>query len=171
MKRVLFAAVCWGMLLSMGEARAAVVCGPGTHASIASNEVPDYSFCLPDENLGDEDDRSDANPPAEPVWETRWGAIATGDGAYGAALQYPNEQAARERASSECQARTHGQPCRVRLTFRDQCAALAGGDAGSVAFSAATEERATALAIKRCAENTAHCRILYSGCSLPERSQ
>lgn len=171
-----FPAILFGAaLLAPGDGHAQYVCAPGTHSTTSAWEVPNASFCAPDEDPG-EDPREDgdnrgaeeAGPPPEPVWETRWGAIATGEGSFGTALRYPSEQAARNRAIAECQAQSKGKPCRVRLAFNDQCAALAGGDTGSIAFRSATAERAEKLAVSNCSKHTSNCQVIYSGCSLPE---
>jgi len=173
-KFVFLAILLCAALLPLDAAHAQYVCMPGTHSTTGAWEVPNASFCAPDEDQGEDresQDTNDASPPPEPVWETRWGAIATGEGTFGTAISYPSEQAARNRATLECQAQTNGKPCRVRLAFHNQCAALAEGDAGSIAFSSATVERAEQLAIANCSEHTSNCQIIYSGCSLPELSK
>jgi hypothetical protein len=157
------------------QAHAGVVCPPGTYSRIASHEVPDYSFCSPVEDDGDDSDTDSSDmqaPPAsEPQWEERWGAIATGEGAYGAGLSFATEQAAINRAMSECTAHTKGKPCRVRQTFHNQCAALAGGDAGSIAWTSGEVAAAKQKAVAACSQHTKNCAVLYSGCSYPERVQ
>ena len=169
-RTVILAAAFFASTLPLSNARAQVVCGPGTHSVLGQHQVPDYSFCAPDENQGNDDSGADsASPPPEPVWKTRWGAIATGEGVYGTALSLSDEQAARVRAMGECQA--SGKPCRIRLTFHNQCAALASGNAGSIAFAAATLQRARDLAVQNCSKHTSNCRVFYSGCSLPEQVQ
>lgn len=173
-RRIFFAALLWATLAPLGTAHAQYVCMPGTHSTTGAWEVPNASFCAPDESQGDDRESrgtNDASPPPEPVWETRWGAIATGEGSFGTAVSYPSEQAARSRATLECQAQSNGKPCRVKLAFYNQCAALAGGDTGSIAFGSATEERAKNLAVTNCSKHTSNCRVIYSGCSLPELSR
>ena len=170
-RSIFLAALLWATLAPVGTAHAQYVCMPGTHSTTGAWEVPNSSFCAPDENQdnsGEDRSTDDEAPAPEPVWETRWGAISTGAGSFGTALGYPSEQAARSRATLECQAQSNGMPCRVKLAFNNQCAALAGGDTGSIAFSSATVERAKDLAVTNCAKHTSNCRIVYSGCSLPE---
>ncbi len=158
------------LALSARDARAQYVCAPGTYSVLGSLEVPNASYCAPMEDYGDDAHAKtdDGPPPPEPVWEDRWGAIATGEGSFGTALNYASESDARTRAIFECQVQGNGSPCRVRLTFYNQCASLASGDAGSIAYSAATEEQAKESAVARCADHTANCHVTYSGCSLPE---
>lgn len=159
----------WTVLVPIDAAHAQYTCAPGSYSVTGAIDVPNSSYCAPIKDDGYEDDaQSEESPPPEPVWETRWGAIATGEGFFGTALNYSSEQAARDRANSECQTQSNGKPCRVRLAFSNQCASLAAGDTGSIAFSAATEERSKDLATSHCSERTTNCQILYSGCSLPE---
>lgn len=153
------------------EAQAQYICGPGSHSTIGGMTVPDASFCAADET--DDGEQPNVAPDAEtrqPVWETRWGAIATGPGTFGAGLNFADEDSARAQALTECQGLGDRQPCRVRLAFDNQCAVLAAGDDGSIAFGAATVERARALAGTRCSEHTSNCKIIYSGCSLTEQT-
>jgi hypothetical protein len=156
-----------------GAAFAQYVCAPGSHSVTGNWDVPNSSFCAPDADVGDagtEDDTS-TQPAPEPQWEERWGAIATGEGAYGAGLSFATEQAAINRALSECTAHTKGKPCRVRQTFHNQCAALAGGDAGSIAWTSGEVATAKQKAVAACSQHTKNCEVLYSGCSYPERVQ
>ena len=116
-------------------------------------------------------DGSSAPAVVEPQWEERWGAIATGEGAFGAGLSFSTEQGAIYRALSQCAAHTKGKPCRVRQTFHNQCAALAGGDTGSIAWSSSEVGIAKQKAVAACSQHTKNCEVLYSGCSYPERVQ
>lgn len=174
MKKIFCSLVLLSLAGFADQTHAGVVCPPGTYSRIASHEVPDYSFCSPVEDDSDDSDGydNDMTPPAaEPQWEERWGAIATGEGAFGAGLSFSTEQGAIDRALSECVAHTKGKPCRVRQTFHNQCAALAGGDAGSIAWSSSEVGIAKQKAVAACSQHTKNCEVLYSGCSYPERVQ
>lgn len=175
MKNTLLAISFFGLTLFGVDAHAQVVCAPGSYSVLGGVEVPNASYCAP--MATDDDDDSDsyggtsAPEAPEPQWETRWGAIATGEGAYGAGLSFATEQGAIDRALSECKAHTKGKPCRVRQTFHNQCAALAGGDAGSIAWSSSEVGIAKQKAVAACSQHTKNCEVLYSGCSYPERVQ
>ncbi|GEM_PF-1891777 len=172
MKKLRFlslAAPAFGLAcIGSDHANAQVVCGPGTHSTIAGYQVPDYSYCALDEVVPVEPVQA---PPPEPVWEDRWGAITTGEGSYGTAQDFRTEAGAINRAVLECQASSNGKPCRVRLTYYNQCAALASGDGGSIAFSNASEQGAQSAALNACKQHTTNCQVVWSGCSLPVQVQ
>lgn len=173
MKSAFLAILFCGLTLCCVEAHAQA-CPPGTYSVLGGVDVPNGSYCAPmqsDDDDPDSYDGSSAPAVVEPQWEERWGAIATGEGAFGAGLSFSTEQGAIDRALSECVAHTKGKPCRVRQTFHNQCAALAGGDTGSIAWSSSEVGIAKQKAVAACSQHTKNCEVLYSGCSYPERVQ
>jgi hypothetical protein len=107
---------------------------------------------------------------APPVrWATRWGAIAvnTQTGALGSGAGRQTRGYAKQAALANC-----GDGCKIELTYRNQCAALASGERFHASASAATIEEASQLAMKECGKGGVRdCEITYSECSLPERIQ
>jgi hypothetical protein len=110
-------------------------------------------------------------PERLPRWEARWGAIATANGAFGAAKGMSSKAAAVSNALSQCRERSAGQPCSEKIVYYNQCAALAWGDGGNTAFRAPAITDAEASALAECVENTGNCQIFYSGCSYPEEAR
>jgi Domain of unknown function (DUF4189) len=129
--------------------------------------------------------RSDANPlgcvpdpqadnngqPAQPSgrWETRWGAIATDGtvGRFGAVINYSSKRQAVKAAMKQCIANGGGKACKSRISFYNQCAAIAWGNDSNYVQGAETIEIASRLALEACDKLTANCKIAYAQCSLP----
>lgn len=97
-----------------------------------------------------------------------WGALAIDSNqgrAWGWAIDYPNVQAAQQRALAEC-----GQNCRVVMTFSDQCAAYAADQTrGSTIYGWAkdnTNARAKNRALNACREHGGKsCALRVWGCT------
>lgn len=113
--------------------------------------------------------------PQQPItqqvnWASRWGAIAIsyGAGHSGSAAGQESSHDAKHLALRNCNV-NGTTDCKVALTYRDQCAALAWGGGFSAPASAATIEEASLLALHSC--GAGECKIVYSECSLPERIQ
>lgn len=100
--------------------------------------------------------------------ESRWGAIALGGNGFGATRGRPSEETAVSGALRQCEESGGAGECRIRLTYRNQCAAYASGDNREVGVAYAdTVEKASKLAKRSCSEATGNCRIQYAACSLP----
>ncbi|MBJ7442459.1 MAG: DUF4189 domain-containing protein [Sphingopyxis sp.] len=117
---------------------------------------------------------SDAPAPAEPVWASRWGAIAIGSTATGNGTGFSTNQksknAAVKAALQQCLDAKGGETCRSEIfSYQDQCAVVAWGAAAYSAWSAATISEAAALAMERCSKLTEDCQVYYSACSYPVR--
>jgi Domain of unknown function (DUF4189) len=110
--------------------------------------------------------------PADPgpEWATRWGAIATGKGAFGTANNLSSARKAEKAALNQCKA-NGGKDCKINLSFGNQCAALAWGTASNYVEPAADILLAENGALKSCGEVTQDCKIFYSACSYPERKR
>lgn len=106
------------------------------------------------------------NPGQE--WQTRWGAIALTDGAFGTSSNQPSKRLAKKLAIQECKA-NGGSKCTVKMFFYNQCAALAWGDARYVVYRTSRLNEAEAKAVEDCGEYTTNCRLFYSSCSYAKR--
>ena len=109
----------------------------------------------------------------EPQLETRWGAIATTDGALGVSKSKNSQSSAEQQAMSDCQAQVKpgGKPCVIRLAYYNQCAAVAWGDGGSLWARSADVKKAESMALANCKNDSTNCEVLYSACSYAERAQ
>lgn len=107
----------------------------------------------------------------EPKWATRWGAVATTNGAFGFSHSWASEEQAVGEALAQCSRDAGGATCTLKQSYHDQCIALAWGQRGSYTVAGPFVEQAEQLAIENCATRTTNCRVFYSGCSLPERVQ
>lgn len=125
--------------------------------------VESSSDCMAIPDYGD-------NEPQGPMWETRWGAIAIGDGGVGTASNVGSERQAKNEAVKQCKkaAGLQGSTCEV-LTYHNQCAAVAWGLTGYVIQTAADLSTASSLALERCSIKHDDCQIFYSDCSLPKQ--
>lgn len=118
----------------------------------------------------------EAQPPepaaVEPLWTSRWGAIAIGSTASGGGVGVATGESSRRKAESAamktCRDTGGGKQCEV-YAYRDQCAAVAWGAAFYVTWSAESIELASRVALEKCRAKTADCQIFYSACSLPQR--
>jgi hypothetical protein len=107
-------------------------------------------------------------PNPGPAWSTRWGAIATANGAFGTANAMSSARKAEKMALKQCKGKG-GKDCRVTLSFANQCAALAWGAAVNTTQPAGDLPEAEALALRTCSERTQNCKVFYSACSYPQR--
>jgi hypothetical protein len=107
-------------------------------------------------------------PPA--IWADRWGAIAYDSKAntYGISVNQDDKAKAKKAAFSDCGTAN----CQIVLSYRNQCAALAGA-VGRMGYAGGPElNEAEASAVAKCAETgTSSCQILHSACSMPVRIQ
>jgi Domain of unknown function (DUF4189) len=152
---------------------AATFLGYGTELSAEGNCPPgyyqtgatDYVGCAPLPGQG-----GTAPPDPGPEWATRWGAIATANGAFGTANNLSSARKAEKTALNRCKA-NGGKDCKINLSFGNQCAALAWGTASNYVEPAADILLAENGALKSCGEVTQDCKIFYSACSYPERKR
>lgn len=107
----------------------------------------------------------------EPQWETRWGAVATTDGAMGVAAGQESQENAEQQAIAKCQAHSPDKTCEVRIAYYNQCVAVAWGDAGSRMARSPDLKDAEETALRNCKKTTTNCDLYYSACSYAERAQ
>lgn len=122
---------------------------------------------------------SSQGPVATGKWETRWGAISEDSVnlSTGASVSKKSKRLAISAAKAECE-RLGGNNCKLRLTYYNQCVALADPDARqlqsgggrSSIVTAVTVEQAAAMALDRCAglDGGQTCEVVYTGCSMSE---
>lgn len=143
--------------------------------AIAEGRCPDGYFPTGGGNAGWEgcapmgDDGYEEPGQSQPQWETRWGAVAVTNGAFGYSYSFATEAEAVREALSQCSRDAGGAACTIEQSYHDQCIALAWGDRGSNTVSALEIAQAESLALANCRTRTSNCKIYYSGCSYPER--
>lgn len=98
--------------------------------------------------------------------DSRWGAIAVGGNGFGATRHRSDEASAAAGAMRQCEESGGGADCRIRLTYRDRCAAYATGADRQVGIAYAdTIAKASKLALRSCREASKNCAIQYAACS------
>lgn len=107
----------------------------------------------------------------EPKWETRWGVVATADGAMGISEAMDSQKGAEQQAMSQCQAHSGGKACQVRIAYYNQCVAVAWGDGGSRMTRSPDLKDAEDTALNNCKKSTTNRDLYYSACSYAERTQ
>ena len=109
--------------------------------------------------------------PSAPVLATRWGAVATGNGAMGVAEMFASREAAERKAMQDCResAPSGGADCAVKVAYFNQCAAIAWGDEGNIWARGPDLAETEAEAFSSCSSKTTNCVLLYSSCSYPAR--
>lgn len=109
-----------------------------------------------------------------PRWVSQWGAIATDkvNGILGAATGLSTKTEAQQAAMVDCRAKG-GAPCKLEITYDNECATLAVGSKGYSINTGSTADAANQLAIKTCSADgdDPDCHVYYSACSLPQRIQ
>ena len=129
--------------------------------------------------------QAQGQPRATPgVWEDRWGAIADDSAdrlgatlVTGVVRSRGSEAEAKRMALAEC-VRLGGKECAVRMTYYNQCVAIAdpmnvkgGSPVGQAVIARApSEAKARANAVSSCSRlrNGQVCEIAYSACSFAE---
>lgn len=98
----------------------------------------------------------------------QYGAIALGGNGVGAAQGRDDEASAAASAIAQCEESGGAEECKVRLAYRNQCAALALGSNRYVGVAyAKTIADAQKLANQSCKKSTKQCGIVYAACSYP----
>lgn len=106
-------------------------------------------------------------------WMSRWGAIATSSsmGDTGTVVGQDSRREAERIALQRCGAQDGIPDCKVRLSYRDSCAAIAWGGGRIGMASAPSIEEASLKALVECYKKGRECKTYYTECSLPERIQ
>ena len=157
-------------------------------AALAEGRCPPGQYPIGDQNVGGcapIPSAGGAAPAAAPTptgkWETRWGAIvedaSPANLATGTAVSKRSKRDAIAAARLECE-KAGGKSCKTRITYYNQCVAIAdpteqsrlrGGTQNAV-YAAQDVEGAKALAMSNCkaAGGGQECTIVYSACSMSE---
>lgn len=172
--KILTSMALWCCLL--GQASAEQGCSNGFIPNASGQGLP----CIPIPNYGGPQSAPQAEP--EPIWETRWGAIAVatrkkdgvselGEGieGLGIARHMPSESLAQRHAMQDCQ--LHGDGCQLKLTYQDQCGVVVWGVTRAAFASGPTLEAAEKVAMDSCVESSEDCKTYYYDCSYPARVQ
>ncbi len=151
----------------------------GAHAEggCPSGMIPysgtDISSCgpIPSGYYGKDDSSLEPDQPLV-SWADKWGAIALSktNNSVGVATGTPSKQVAQSSAVKDC-VEAGGQDCEVVLSYNNQCAAIAWGDTRVGTARAATINIASQEAMQTCNAKSDNCKIVYSNCSLAERTQ
>jgi Domain of unknown function (DUF4189) len=147
------------LLLSLSHMVAAQQCPPG-YWPLGSDQAG-WKDCAPMTP-------NQLPPDPGPQWETRWGAIATADGAFGTGNSLTTKRKAEKQAIAQCR-ENGGKGCKVRITYYNQCGALAWGETSGTTFRSPQIADAEQSALKECSAKTTDCKIFFSGCSYPKQ--
>lgn len=122
-------------------------------------------ICIPIPGLG-----GGIQQPPTPLWEDRWGAIATDsvNGTAGFATNQRSKYLAEATALTQCR-QSDNSACRVILVYANQCAVLVTSSDSHLVESGKTIEEATAKAMSECHEAGVECSVYYSACTLSQR--
>ncbi|WP_093633387.1 DUF4189 domain-containing protein [Paraburkholderia aspalathi] len=108
---------------------------------------------------------------AAPQWLSKWGAVATDidKGSLGAATSMTSKDQAEQASLADCRAKG-GVQCKIESTYTNGCITVVVGSPGYAVNSAPTQVQANSIGMSTCTgAGNANCRILYTGCSLPQR--
>ncbi|MDR2220309.1 MAG: DUF4189 domain-containing protein [Methylobacillus sp.] len=107
--------------------------------------------------------------PPSPVWEDRWGAVATDapHGIFGSAANMRSKSSAEQTAMADCKAKG-GINCIVENWYSNSCAVMVVGDGGYNVTARDTLVEATERGMRYCTDaKRTNCRVHFSTCSLP----
>ena len=138
-------------------------CPPGYYSIGGGQDAGGFHGCAPLEGGNQQE--------GAPVWESRWGAIALTNGAFGTVTGMPSEAQASSAAMKQCEANSRQGGCQIGITYHDQCVALAWGDGQTSMWRSPDKADAESHAMQNCSEKTSNCQIYYSDCSYPEQVQ
>ncbi|URL59527.1 DUF4189 domain-containing protein [Luteibacter flocculans] len=99
-----------------------------------------------------------------------WGAIVLDakGGAKGTATDQTSKAAAIRIAMDECRA-TGARNCEVKLTYHNQCAAVAWGDESYGIAHDPSLQGASQAAVESCSTGGTGCKTVYTACVQPQR--
>lgn len=163
MELILRSILVWAglFLLVPGLAQAeGGTCPPGYYP----HNIPGVMGCAPIPGYSPGGDPVDPGPQ----WETRWGAIAIGNGGYGTASDFSSKRKAKKQALSECK-KSGAQSCKISVLYYNQCAALAWGESKMITYRSPDKADAEARVLESCGRITENCRVFYSSCNYPAR--
>jgi len=109
-------------------------------------------------------------PPARGGCLGRWARNAIGDtGGIGSSTNMPDQAAAEQAANSRCVGQG-GTNCRIQISYMNQCGVVVWGSDYFATARGPTIRDATKVATKLCKKETDGCKLYFSVCSYPRRS-
>ena len=130
-----------------------------------------WSGCAP---INSPQQQQQSPAPRQPPerWQDHWGAIATYEpnGSLGAVTNMPSQRTAESAALEDCQSK-HGSTCKIKLSYRNQCAAMIVGGKDYNVNPGSTVDKAIEDGMNTCRTYATDCHVYYSACSLPVRIQ
>jgi hypothetical protein len=104
---------------------------------------------------------------------SRWGAIAISSSTenVGTVVGQDSRHEAEHIALQRCGVQDGIPDCKVKLSYRNACAAYAWGGNRAGMASAPSIEEASLTALVECNKEGKECKVYYTECSLPERIQ
>lgn len=159
-----------GFLLLGQTGIATAQCAPGIPSAGNPGCIPPNQPNSP-YYQGSADQASQQAVEPAPIWADSWGAVAVSfkDGRAGAKGQMTSKSEAVSAALDICH-QNGGSECKLVLSYKNQCVAVAQPDGGGLVttMSAESVDRAGALALGKCGD-ASRCRVVYSECSVPQR--
>lgn len=156
------------LLLGLPKVVAAqAACPPGM---IPYGTGTDISSCGPDDSQNQEG-VGNTSASSAPVWESRWGAIATyaPTGILGVSTYLPTRGQAIQSALADCKSKG-GPACKLEVAYDNECAAVVVGSTGYNVTANPTVEGAIDSGMETCRNSGGQgCHMYYSACSLPVR--
>jgi hypothetical protein len=133
---------------------------PGAQGPVGCAPIPGY-----------ENNQQQNRQRPSPIWESRWGAIATDEpkGVLGTSTGRSTQSEAQKSAIIDCEAKG-GAPCKLEIAYDNECVALFVGSKHYSINTGTSADAANQLAMKTCsAGGDPSCHAYYSACSLPIR--
>lgn len=145
-------------------------CPPGYYPT--GGDQAGWHACAPmDSGISNDSEDNEPEEPqtAQEVWEDRWGALATANGAMGQATSKRTKEEAEREAIADCRARAGTEVCKLKTAYYNQCVALSWGSEGNVAARGPDPKEVEQRANEICSASYSNCKIYFSACSLPVR--
>ncbi|SEW00339.1 protein of unknown function [Luteibacter sp. 329MFSha] len=104
-----------------------------------------------------------------PHWEARWNAISTDAdiGVIGTAAGFGSQLGAESHAVHDC-TRQGGTRCKLQISAKNGCLAMAVGEKKMLFSSAAELDDAESRAMESCLDHNQKCRVFHSFCRKAE---
>lgn len=132
-----------------------------------------WQNCVPIPNYAEQHQSGRNALPLPQRWEDRWGAVATdaAKGALGTASGVATEAIAKKVALKDCRS-NGGAHCELQISYLNTCAAMVIGDRGYTVRTGRTLDIAIGYGERAsCSQKDETCRVYYTDCSLPVRTQ
>ncbi|NID13967.1 DUF4189 domain-containing protein [Luteibacter yeojuensis] len=142
-------------------------CATGVNTG-GGNCVPPDAPGMPDYNSG----QGNVPQPPPPKWNLTWGAIVIDSetGGAGTVVGRASENDAVRDATRDCASRG-ARGCKVEMTYRNGCGAVAWGTGGHGVASGSSQSGAERDAMRYCEQSAQGCKVVYSDCSAAQQVQ